>query len=157
MTAPIEIAFVVPCSAEQAFSLWAEQPSRWWPPSHSVSGEPGLTVTFEPRAGGRVYERSTAGVEHDWGTVLAWEPPHRLAYRWHLRQDAADATSVEITFSPCAAGTAVRIVHAGWERLGAKGPDLQQRNRRGWAGLLPRYDAVCRAPGGPRARRNDGW
>ena len=99
-------------------------------------------MTFEPRAGGRIYERAPGGEEHDWGRVLTWEPPRRLVYTWHLRQDEADATEVEITFAEWGAGTAVAIVHRGWERLGAKGPALRERNTRGWAGLLPRYVAA---------------
>ena len=100
---------------------------------------------FEPRAGGRIYERAPDGAEHEWGRVTAWEPPRRLAYSWHLRQDRADATDVEVTFSAAPEGTAVAIVHRGWERLGAKGPAARERNTRGWAGLLPHYVAAARA------------
>jgi uncharacterized protein YndB with AHSA1/START domain len=142
---PLLVEFTVACAPERAFALWAEQTSRWWPHGHSVSAEPGLTVTFEPRSGGRIFERTPAGVEHDWGEVLAWEPPRRLAYLWHLRFDRADATEVEITFAPAAEGTAVTIVHSGWERLGGKGPERRTRNERGWAGLLPHYVAACAA------------
>ena len=35
------------------------------------------------------------------------------------------------------------IVHRGWERLGAKGPSLRERNVRGCAGLLPHYVAAA--------------
>jgi uncharacterized protein YndB with AHSA1/START domain len=70
-----------------------------------VSGAPD-EVTIEPRPGGRIYERAPGGEEHDWGCVLAWEPPRRLAYTWHLRRDEADATEVEITFMPADEGTA---------------------------------------------------
>jgi uncharacterized protein YndB with AHSA1/START domain len=89
---PLEIAFIVGCSPDHAFAVWATRTSLWWPHGHSVSGSPGLTVTFEPRPGGRIYERTPEGEEHDWGEVLAWEPPHRLAYLWHLRFDRTDAT-----------------------------------------------------------------
>ena len=108
-------------------------------------GETRLTLTFEPRAGGRVYERTADGVEHDWGEVLVWEPPRRLVYLWHLRFDRADATEVEITFAPPPDGTAVTIVHRGWERLGAKGPERRERNARGWSGLIPHYVDACAA------------
>jgi hypothetical protein len=70
---PIELRFEVACSPEHAFQVWATRTSLWWPHSHSRSGEPGLTVTFEPRPGGRVFERTPGGVEHDWGEVVAWE------------------------------------------------------------------------------------
>src|SRR3954468_8746141 len=71
---PLEFAFTVACPPEHAFAVWAERTSLWWPHGHSVSVEPGLTVTFEPRPGGRIYERTPQGEEHDWGEVLAWEP-----------------------------------------------------------------------------------
>jgi uncharacterized protein YndB with AHSA1/START domain len=140
---PLELRFTVACPPERAFDVWARRTSRWWPHGHSVSGEPGLTVTFEPRAGGRIYERTPEGAEHDWGEVLVWEPPHRLAYLWHLRFDRADATEVEVTFAAAGGGTEVSIVHRGWERLGAKGPERRERNRKGWAGVTEHYRRVC--------------
>jgi uncharacterized protein YndB with AHSA1/START domain len=140
---PLELRFTVGCPPEHAFDVWATRTSLWWPHGHSVSGDPQLTVTFEPRAGGRIYERTPDGTEHDWGEVLDWEPPRRLRYLWHLRFDRADATEVEIAFAPDPAGTAVTIVHRGWERLGAKGPERRERNRRGWDGLIPHYGQAC--------------
>ena len=134
---PLRIEFTVACPPERAFALWAEQTSRWWPHGHSVSGEPGLSVIFEP--GGRIFERTPEGFEHDWGEVLAWEPPHRLVYLWHLRFDRSDATEVEVTFAPHTDGTAVTIEHRGWERLGAQAEQRRERNRLGWGGVTPRY------------------
>ncbi len=143
---PLEFELEVSCPVERAFDLWARRTSLWWPSGHSVSAEDGLTVTFEPRPGGRIFERAPDGREHDWGEVLAWEPPRRLAYLWHLRFDRADATEVEVTFT---AGdrdrTTVRIVHRGWERLGAAGPERRDRNRKGWSGVLEHYAAACGA------------
>ena len=135
MTDPLVHEFTVDCSPEHAFSVWAERTSLWWPGSHSVSGAP-ESVDFEPRAGGRIVERAPGGEEHEWGRVLAWEPPRRLVYSWHLRQDAADATEVEITFAP--AGSALRgddrapQAGSGWARSAVA--DLRERNVRGWAG-----------------------
>jgi uncharacterized protein YndB with AHSA1/START domain len=140
---PLELVFDVACSPQHAFDTWALDTARWWPASHSVSSDPGLIVTLEPWAGGRIFERTPSGDEHDWGQVLEWEPPERLAYSWHLRQDRDDATRVEITFSGSEQGTAVRIVHSGWERLGAKGSDLRDRNRASWDGLLPWFVEAC--------------
>ena len=140
---PLRLAFTVACPPERAFALWAAETSRWWPHGHSVSGEPGLEVTFEPRPGGRIFERTPGGVEHDWGEVVVLEPPRRLVYRWHLRFDRADATEVSVTFTPDGTGTAVAIEHRGWERLGAVGAERRERNARGWAGVIERYRAVA--------------
>jgi uncharacterized protein YndB with AHSA1/START domain len=142
---PLELDFTVACPPEHAFEVWAQRTSLWWPHGHSVSGEPGLTVTFEPRAGGRIFERTPEGAEHDWGEVLVWDPPHRLVYLWHLRFDRADATEVEVSFAAAGGATAVSIVHRGWERLGARGPERRERNRKGWAGVTEHYRRVCDA------------
>jgi uncharacterized protein YndB with AHSA1/START domain len=72
-----------------------------------------------------------------------WEPPHRLAYLWHLRFDRADATEVEVSFEPAGGGTAVTIVHRGWERLGAAAEERRERNKRGWAGVFEHYRRAC--------------
>ena len=148
---PLQLEFSVVCPPEHAFEMWTGRTSLWWPPSHSVSVDPKLSVTFEPRVGGRIFERTPGGQEHDRGEVVAWEPPRRLAYLWHLRQDRADATDVEITFAGDDRSTTVTIVHSGWERLGAKGADLKERNRQGWAGLLPNFTQACAVEGGTPA------
>jgi uncharacterized protein YndB with AHSA1/START domain len=136
---PLELSFSVDCPRERAFELWAEHTSMWRPKGHSVSADPGLVVTFEPRPGGRIYERTADGVEHDWGEVLDWEPPHRLRYLWHLRFDRSDATEVDVTFTAAGDGTEVAIGHSGWERLGAAAEQRRKRNRRGWSGVIEPY------------------
>ena len=145
MIEPIELSFTVPCSAAHAFDVWTTRTSLWWPSTHSVSQSPDLTITIEGRVGGRIFERTPEGGEHDWGEVVRWDPPGAFAYRWHLRQDREDATDVVIEFTDADGGAAVRITHTGWERLGAKGPDLQHRNRQGWTGLLPHFQQACAA------------
>ena len=112
-------------------------------PRHDLGPRPGGDLRAPP--GRRIFERTPDRAEHDWGEVLAWEPPHRLRYLWHLRFDRADATEVEVTFTAAPEGTAVAIVHTGWERLGAAGPERRERNRRGWAGLLPHFASACTA------------
>jgi mannose-6-phosphate isomerase-like protein (cupin superfamily) len=140
VTEPLRLAFTVDCAAEHAFELWSARTSFWWPVGHTVTAEPGLEVVVEPRVGGRIFERTPAGREEDWGEIVLWEPPRRLAYTWHLRQDRADTTEVEIAFTPQADGsTRVEIEHRGWERLGAPAEERRERNRRGWGGVTPRY------------------
>jgi hypothetical protein len=121
---PLELSFEVECPVEHAFDLWARRTSMWRPSGHSVSADPDLTVTFEPRVGGRIFERTTAGEEHDWGEVLVWEPPRRLVYLSHLRFDRADATEVDVSFEAQGRGhggedRASRVGAAGLDRRGA--------------------------------------
>ncbi|HEY2635999.1 MAG TPA: SRPBCC domain-containing protein [Solirubrobacteraceae bacterium] len=143
MTDPLRLSFTVACPPAHAFATWTERMTMWWPRSHTVHAGEDLEVVFEPRAGGRIFERTASGAEADWGEVVAWEPPRRVVYLWHLRQDRADATEVELAFAPDAAGTRVDIEHRGWERLGARGPERRQANERGWGGVLPAFTAAC--------------
>lgn len=136
---PLELVFRVGCIPTHAFEVWTEGMGTWWPASHTVAGVPGTRMTFEGRVGGRVFERSPDGTEVDAGEVVAWDPPHRVAYTWHLMFDCADATDVEITFTASDDGTEVRITHSGWERLGAPGEERRRRNEAGWTGVFEHY------------------
>ena len=49
----IEIDFTVACSPEHAFDVWADRTTLWWPVEHTVSAEPDVAVSIEPRVGGR--------------------------------------------------------------------------------------------------------
>lgn len=148
MTDPLSLSFDVACSAEHAFSTWTERIGSWWPADHTVSQQRGLDVVMEPRIGGRIYERTRTGEEHEWGEVTAWEPPARLGYLWHLRRDRNQATEVEIRFvALAAAATRVEIEHRGWERLGDDAKDWRDRNRGGWQTLLPYFIEATRGAG----------
>jgi len=144
MIEPLRMTFEVACPVEHAFEVWTAKTSRWWPLSHTVTAAPGLEVVVEGRLGGRIFERTRAGLEVDWGEITVWEPPRRLGYTWHIRADRADATAVEITFVDQGnATTRVDIEHRGWERLGARGPRWRKVNRAGWDGVLPYFRAAC--------------
>jgi uncharacterized protein YndB with AHSA1/START domain len=143
MNEPLTMSFDVACSPEHAFSVWTTGIGSWWPRDHTVTGRPDLDVVLQGRLGGRIYERTSDGVEHDWGEVTLWEPPTRLAYIWHIGQDRANATEVEVRFSAQgAADTRIDIEHRGWQRLGAAGEERRAQNRGGWEALLPRFLAA---------------
>ena len=152
---PLRLAFRVQCSPGHAFMTWTERIAAWWPADHTASGEPNLVVVLEGRIGGRIFERTSAGAEHDWGEVLAWEPPHRLVYSWHLRRDRADATEVEIRFLADGDATRVEIEHRGWERLGAEGAGWRDRNLGGWSTLLPHFIRAAASAASPSATEVD--
>lgn len=144
MLEPLHISFEVGCSAAHAFEIWTARIDGWWPRSHTVSAEPGALVMLEPRVGGRIFERTAAGVEHEWGEVLAFEPARRLSYLWHIRRDRADATEVEITFrSIDEHSTRIEIEHRGWEHLGTDAQAWRDRNRNAWESLIGRFQAYA--------------
>ena len=64
MTAPLLMSFDVACSAEHAFRVWTDRIGTWWPPDHTATGRADLIV-LEGGVGGRIYERTSDGVEHD--------------------------------------------------------------------------------------------
>jgi hypothetical protein len=138
MIEPLRLSFHLHCPAAHAFHVWTAKIGLWWPADHTVSAEAGLDVVLEPRVGGRIFERTAAGAEYDWGEITTWEPPRRLGYLWHLRRDRADATEVEITFVDDGDDTTrVDIEHRGWDRLGALGADWRDANLAGWTSLIP--------------------
>lgn len=143
MTEPLRISFEVDCSTPHAFSTWTSKIAAWWPADHTASGERDATVMLEPGVGGRLYERTAAGVEHEWGTVTSWDPPKAFGYTWHLRRRADEATQVDIRFVDLGDGrTRVDIVHSGWERLPTDRETWRDRNFGGWSTLLPHFVAA---------------
>ena len=135
MTTPLRMAFEVACPAEHAFSVWTSGLGTWWPADHTVTGR-AERIVLEGGVGGRIYERTADGTEHEWGEVTVWQPPTRLVYLWYLGRDRADATEVEIRFHAQGGHTRVDIEHRGWERVGEQWRD---RTRIGWQTLLPHY------------------
>ena len=130
---------------ELAFDLFTDGIGDWWPfGSHSINGEAVETAVFEPRAGGRVYERATDGREAHWATVLAFEPPHRFVLEWKVNPNAVAATEVEVRFRPEGGGTRVDLEHRGWERLGGTADASRASYDTGWEFVLGEYLAGAR-------------
>jgi hypothetical protein len=146
MIAPLDFAFEVAASAEHCFRTWTERIDRWWPATHSESGDADLTVHLEPKLGGRLFERTAAGVEHEWGEVTLWEPPRRFGYLWHIRRAREESTDVVVSFEPLAPSrTRVDIHQASWERVGSDAPTWRDRNEGAWTSLFPHFIAYAEA------------
>ena len=143
MSGPLRISFDVACSPEHAFRVWTSRIGTWWPPDHTVTGRAELIV-LQADVGGRIYERTPDGAEHDWGEVIVWQPPSRLAYLWHLGLDRGRATEVDIRFvAQGSVATRIEIEHRGWERLGEAAELWRARNNAGWQSLLPHFQAAA--------------
>jgi uncharacterized protein YndB with AHSA1/START domain len=138
MIEPLVVEFDVDAAPAHAFDTWTSRCGLWWPRGHTICGAP-AAITFEPFAGGRIFERAADGTEHDWGKVLDWEPPTRLRYRWHLFFDPVQATEVEVTFTAHDARTLVRIEQTGWDQLGEAGPPRRSRTQQGWGAITTAF------------------
>ncbi len=102
--------------------------------------------------GGRIVERAIDGDERLWGTVVAWEPPDRVAFSWHPGQGDAEATEVEVRFLADEHGTRVELEHRGWDRLGgeAEGARTGYTGPSAWGLVLDHFgDAADRFDADP--------
>ncbi len=120
----------------------------WWLKTHSVlkevSDTPQKDVVIEPRAGGRWYEIGEDGSEYQWGRVLAWDPPGRLALAWQLSNkfvyDPDFETTVEVTFVEDGDATVVTFEHRDLERFGEAAAAQLEGMDGGWGQLLAKYE-----------------
>ncbi len=138
---------------ERAFSVFVEQMETWWPATHHIGTTPFEAIFVEPRIGGRWYERNAKGDLCDWGKVLKWDPPHSVAFSWHIGPghdqsdwtfdpDPAKASEVEINFTAEESGvTFVELVHSKLERHGEGYEQLRVLfdSPGAWSGILAHY------------------
>jgi len=81
------------------------------------------TMVMEGHPGGRWYEVGADGTQATVGTILVWEPPHRLVVTWEIndRWKPGACSEVEVEFvadGPDA--TLVRLEHRLFESMGAE-------------------------------------
>jgi uncharacterized protein YndB with AHSA1/START domain len=140
---PVVKTVTLACTPEEAFRYFTADFSLWWPAAtHSVVAyasefkDKPAAVIFEPRIGGRIFERAPSGQEHVWGSVLAWEPPARVEFSFHPGRDESVAQTVEVRFSSAPEGAKVVLTHSGWEKLGANGQKARDSYDQGWEGVF---------------------
>ena len=135
---PIVKTIEVDRPQDEAFDLFTARMAQWWPlASHSVGGADADWCGIEAHVGGHVLERTKSGDEHVWGTVTAWQPPHRIAFTWHPGQPADPHTEVEIRFTAIADNrTRVELEHRNWEAIGARAHEVHKNYVAGWDVVL---------------------
>ena len=127
-------------SIEICFRFWTEQIHRWWPTGHSISGESDTVVIIEKFAGGRFYERLPHGKEHDWGSILRWEPPNHLTISWFLGSGQALPSQVEVNFIPLEPEmTRIEVTHRGPEFIGELWQSRVKIYTRAWETVLQAF------------------
>jgi len=154
MTESVTRVVTVRAAQQHAFKVFTAGFTTWWPASHHIGGAELAEVVLEQQEGGRWYERGVDGSECDWGTVLAYDPPHRVLLSWHLNgewaydPDPAKASEVEVRF--VAEGpdvTRVELEHRHLERHGGTWQALRDgvSSDGGWADLLRGFAATAEA------------
>ena len=136
---PVVKSVTVRAAPARAFSLFVDDFARWWPLAQTHTGPDPVDCAIEPRVGGRVFERAADGRETPWGTVLAYDPPHRLAFSWIVELSAEQEQLVEISFTAEGHATRVELTHSGWEKLGDAAASSRERYDRGGGRIFERY------------------
>jgi uncharacterized protein YndB with AHSA1/START domain len=146
----VRASVVVDAPIEHAFRVFTADMGAWWPASHHIADVPMAAAILEPRVGGRWYELGEDGSTCDWGVLLAWEPPHHVAFSWHLDGDfrldrvPGHASRVDVRFTSRDDGsTSVELEHSGLDRHGEGWQRLRDgvRPPRGWTSILQLYAA----------------
>ena len=141
--APLVKVVTVPGEPGVVFELFTSRMGEWWPlATHSIGGDDAIDARVEPETGGRVYEVTREGVEHEWGRVVEWAPGERLGFAWHPGIPVTEATHVEITFRQTAEGTEVTLVHDGWEARGEDAVTMWENYDTGWDVVLGNVPGV---------------
>jgi uncharacterized protein YndB with AHSA1/START domain len=123
--ASVRTQTVVEAPIERAFSLFTEGIGGWWNPDHHILEADLAEMVFEPREGGRIYDRGVDGSECCWARVLAYEPPNRVVIswdispRWQIETDLEKTSEVEVRFiAETAERTRVELEHRNLDRHG---------------------------------------
>jgi uncharacterized protein YndB with AHSA1/START domain len=139
---------------ERAFDVFTKDFGSFKPREHNLLAVDIAETVFEPRAGGRLFDRGVDGSECQWARVLAYEPPDRVVIswdvspQWQIETDPAKTSEVEVRFTAeSAQRTRVELEHRnldrhldGWQVL-RDGVDSGD----GWPLYLRRYAGVLAA------------
>ena len=143
---------VVDAPIDRAFDVFTRKFDRIKPREHNLLGGDIAESVFEPRVGGRVYDRGVDGRECQWARVLAYEPPDRIVFswdispRWELEPDPAKASEVEVRFvAESPTRTRVELEHRHLDRHGDGWPGMAEgvRGADGWPLYLSRFSEAA--------------
>jgi uncharacterized protein YndB with AHSA1/START domain len=146
--ASVRTQIVVEAPIERAFRVFTEDFDRIKPREHNLLGVEIAETVFEPREGGRIYDRGVDGSECQWARVLAYEPPNRVAFswdispQWQIETDLEKTSEVEVRFvSETPERTRVELEHRNLDRHG-EGWELERDavgSEGGWPLYLQRF------------------
>ena len=152
MIEPIVKTIEVPCSQEQAFSIFINEMDSWWPLSRftvsAMAGGVAKGVRVEPKQGGTIVEIGHDDTEHLWGTIKSYDPHDFISMDFHIPQPGEvveSRTLVELKFTVLAdEKTRVQLTQSNWEGLGEWGETLRGGYGGGWVVIFDEaYKAAC--------------
>ena len=144
-------AIVVEAPIDRAFRVFTEDFDRVKPREHNMLQVELAETVFEPRAGGRVYDRGIDGTECQWARVLAFEPPNRVVFswdispQWQIESDLGRTSEVEVRFiAESADRTRVELEHRNLDRHGDGWEGMRDAigSEGGWPLYLERFGAL---------------
>jgi uncharacterized protein YndB with AHSA1/START domain len=131
--APVLKSITVHASRERAFHVFTQEFDTWWPGTHHIGTAPMKKAIIQGVVGGRCYTEQTDGTDCDWGTVLVWDPPHRVVLAWQIdgqwtyEPDVAKSSEVDVRFTPEADGSTRVDLEASLSGLPAGSGDHLRR------------------------------
>jgi uncharacterized protein YndB with AHSA1/START domain len=121
----IRAEIVVDAPIERAFRVFTHDFDRIKPREHNMLGVDIAETVFEPRSGGRIFDRGVDGSEFHWARVLAYEPPNRVVFswdlspQWQIESDLEKTSEVEVRFiAETEERTRVELEHRNLDRHG---------------------------------------
>src|SRR6266540_7036279 len=146
--ASVQKQIVVEVPIERAFSVFTEEFDSIKPREHNMLDVEIAETVFEPREGGRIYDRGVDGSECHWARVLAYEPPNRVVFswdvtpQWQIESDLEKTSEVEVRFiSETPERTRVELEHRNLDRHGEgwEGERGAVDSEGGWPLYLQRF------------------
>jgi uncharacterized protein YndB with AHSA1/START domain len=146
--ASVRTQIVVDVPIERAFSIFTEKFDSIKPREHNMLAVDIAETVFEPREGGRIYDRGVDGSECQWARVLAFEPPNRVVFswditpHWQIESDPDKTSEVEVRFiSETPERTRVELEHRNLDRHGEGWEGMREgvRSGDGWPLYLQRF------------------
>jgi len=147
---PVRKSIEVELAPRDAFQLFTTDMAAWCPVTHHINSSPFVDIVVEPRAGGRWYEVGQDGSTCQWGSILAWDPPHKVVFAWGLQSDwkfssdLSKSSEVEVRFLPMGdSATLVEFEHRYFERH-AEGLKIATSVSQGWNVVLDNYRQLAK-------------
>jgi uncharacterized protein YndB with AHSA1/START domain len=147
----VRSTIVIEAPIERAFRVFTEDFDRVKPREHNMLSVEIAETVFEPRAGGRIYDRGVDGSECQWARVLAFEPPNRVVFswdispQWQIESDLERTSEVEVRFiAESPERTRVELEHRNLDRHGDGWDGMRDAigGEAGWPLYLERFGAV---------------